>query len=158
MSSLTISEASAPATPSANKAELFLDSTSNNLAILKDTGTTVQLETILSESKSINSPGAAEDASVFFTNRAITVTEMRAVLRGSATPSLTWTVRHGTDRDAAGAEVVTSGTVTTSITSGSDVTSFNDATIVADSFVWLETTAQSGTVNEVNVTIVYTED
>lgn len=106
----------------------------------------------------IEDPTNAEDLSFFFANRAITITEMRAVLIGSATPSVTWTIRHGTDRSAAGAEVVTSGTTTTSTTTGSDVTSFNDATIVADSFVWLETTAKSGTVDELQVTVYYTED
>jgi len=113
---------------------------------------------ILSKTITIEKPSSSEDLSMFFTNLAITITEMRAVLRGSSTPSVTWTVRHGTDRSAAGAQVVTGGTTTTSITTGSDVTAFDDATVVADSFVWLETTAKSGTVNELTVTIVYTED
>ncbi len=112
----------------------------------------------ISKTITVEDPTDSEDISFFFTNRAVTVTEIRAVLVGSSTPSVTWTVRHGTDRSAAGAEVVTSGTTTTSVSSGSDVTSFNDATIVADSFVWLETTAQSGTVDEIQITIVYTED
>jgi hypothetical protein len=112
---------------------------------------------ILSKSITVESPGASEDISVFFSNLAITITEIRAVVRGT-TPSVTWTVRHGTDRSAAGAEAVTGGTTTTSQSTGSDVTAFNDATIVADSFVWLETTAQTGTVDEMSVTIVYTED
>lgn len=112
----------------------------------------------LLKSITIEAPTNAEDISFFFTNKAITITEMRAVLTGSATPSVTWTVRHGTSRDAAGAEVVTSGTVTTSVTTGSDVVTFNDATIVADSFVWIETTAQSGTVLSLAITIYYTED
>jgi len=107
----------------------------------------------------VENPDASEDISMFFTNRAITVTEMRAVLIGSATPSVTWTVRHfATDRNNAGNEVVTSGTVTTSTTAGSDVTSFNDATIPADSFVWFETTAKSGTVTEISVTVIYDVD
>lgn len=110
-----------------------------------------------SKSITIEDPTATEDLSVFFTNKAITVTEMRAVVRG-ATPSVTWTIRHGTSRSAAGAEVVTGGTATTDESTGSDVTSFDDATIVADSFVWLETTVQTGTVDEMSVTIVYTED
>jgi hypothetical protein len=38
------------------------------------------------------------------------------------------------------------------------VVAFNDATIPADSFIWLETTAQSGTVNEIHITIIYTVD
>ena len=107
----------------------------------------------------MESPSGSEDISIAFTNRAITITEMRAVLIGSSTPSVTWTIRHNaTDRSAAGSEVVTSGTTTTSTTSGSDVTAFNDATIPLDSFIWLETTAQSGVVTELSVTIVYTVD
>lgn len=110
-----------------------------------------------SKSITIESPTATEDISMFFTNRAVTITEMRAVVRGT-TPSVTWTIRHGTSRSAAGAQVVTGGTATTDESTGSDVTSFNDATIVADSFVWLETTAQTGTVVELHVTIFYDED
>lgn len=109
----------------------------------------------LSKSITIENPTSAEDISMFFTNKSITITEIRAVLRGSATPSVTMTIRHGTDRNAAGAEVVTGGSVITSITTGSDITAFNDETIVADSFVWLETTAQSGTVDELQITIFY---
>lgn len=107
----------------------------------------------------VEDPGAAEDITIAFTNKAITITEIRAVLIGSSTPSVTWTIRHNaTDRSAAGNEVVTGGTTTTSTTSGSDVTSFNDATIPADSFIWLETTAQSGTVTELHITAIGTID
>lgn len=112
------------------------------------------------ESKSITvlSPGATEDDSMFFTDVAITVQKMVAVLTGSSTPSVTWTIRHSTDRSATGNEVVTSGTTTTSVTTGSVVTTFNDATIPANSFVWLETTAQSGTVSSINISLRYTQD
>jgi len=110
------------------------------------------------KSITIESPTAAEDVSWFFVNRAVTVTEIRAVLVQSAvSPSVTWTVRHGTDRNASGAEIVTGGTTTTSITTGSDVTSFNDATIVADSFIWVETTASANTA-QLHLTLFYTED
>jgi len=107
---------------------------------------------------SVENPTGTEDISIGFTNEAITITEIRAVLIGSATPTVTWTVRHGTDRSAAGAEAVTGGTITTSVSTGSDVTSFNDATIVANSFLWLETTNQGGTVTEIHISIIYTED
>lgn len=135
------------------------DDTPNTPMFTDDAGTDYKLtKPTLSESVFVASPGASEDVYVFFTPVAITVSEMRAVLRGSSTPSVTWTIRHSSDRSAAGNEVVTSGTTTTSTTTGSDVTSFNDATIPADSFIWFETTAQSGTVDEIGVTIVYTED
>lgn len=137
--------------------EVTVDSTSKTMNFYDGSA-----EKVLNPEKTVSitveDPESAEDISIFFTNAAITVTEMRAVLVGSSTPSVTWTVRHGTDRSATGAEVVTSGTTTTSTTTGSDVTSFNDATIVADSFIWLETTAQSGTVTELSVTIKYTQD
>jgi len=106
----------------------------------------------------VESPADDEDITIFFTKDAITITEMRAVVIGS-TPSVTWTIRHhATDRSNAGAEVVTGGTTTTSTTAGSDVTAFDDATIPADSYVWLETTAQSGTVTEIAISIIYTID
>lgn len=99
-----------------------------------------------------------EDVSIGFWNAAMTITEMRAVLVGSSTPSITWTIRHSTDRSATGNEVVTGGTTTTSTTTGSDVTSFNDATVPADSHVWLETTAKSGSVDSLVVTLIFGED
>lgn len=106
----------------------------------------------------IENPSASEDISWFFANRAITITEIRAVLvQSAASPSVTWTVRHGTDRSAAGAEVVTGGTTTTSETAGDDITTFNDATIVADSHVWVETTA-SANAAQLALTIFYIED
>lgn len=111
-----------------------------------------------SKAVTIESPTATEDITLFFTDDAITVTQLNAVLRGSSTPSVTWTIRHSTDRNATGNEVVTSGTTTTSTTTGSVVTSFNDATIPADSWVWLETSASSGSVDELNVVVEFTID
>lgn len=110
------------------------------------------------KSATVESPTSSEDITLFFTDDAITITQMNAVLRGSSTPSVTWTIRHNSDRSAAGNEVVTSGTTTTSTTTGSEVISFNDATIPAGSWVWLETSAQSGTVDELNITLEYTRD
>lgn len=110
-----------------------------------------------SKSITVEDPTSSEDISIFFTNRAITVSEIRAVVRGT-TPSVTWTIRHGTSRSATGAEVVTGGTATTDQATGSDVTAFNDATIVADSFIWLETTVQTGTVDELALTLFFDED
>jgi len=105
----------------------------------------------------VDSPTNAEDLTLWFTDVAITVTQMNAVCVGSS-PSVTWTVRHSPDRSAAGNEVKTAGTTTTSTTTGSEVTSFNDATIPADSWVWLETTATSGTITSFTLTIKYTID
>jgi hypothetical protein len=82
---------------------------------------------------------------------------MLAVVVGT-TPSVTFTIRHGSDRSASGTEVVTGGTVCNNTTTGTNVTSFDDATIVAESHVWIETTAAGGTVDSFTVTLFYDED
>lgn len=137
--------------------EVTVDTTSGTVNFHDGTAERV-LTPIQSKSITIESPTSSEDISMFYTDEAITITKIVAVLVGSATPSVTWTLRHGTDRSGTGAEAVTSGTTTTSTTTGSVVTSFNDATVVADSFLWLETTAQSGTVDQLNITVFYRQD
>ncbi len=100
---------------------------------------------------SVEFPTATEDISLGFAFTAGEVIKMAAWLRGSSTPSVTWTMRHGTDRNATGTEVVTSGTTTTTTTTPQTITTFNNELILVDSAVWLETTAQSGTVLELFV-------
>jgi hypothetical protein len=105
----------------------------------------------------LNSPTSSEDRTFFFTKEAITIERMNSVVMGSS-PSLTWTVRHSTDRSAAGNEVVTGGSTTTSTTTATEVTTFDDATIPAGSWVWIETTATSGTVDAFSLSIEYRKD
>ena len=136
--------------------EVCVDTTSETVNFFDGTVEAV-LNPQRSKSISIEDPTASEDISLFYTEDAITVELMTAVMVGT-TPSVTWTVKHGTDRSAAGAAIVTAGTTTTNTTTGDDVTSFNDATIVADSFVWIETTAESGTTDEMHLTIYYRQD
>lgn len=110
---------------------------------------------MFSKSIFISSPGATENIDLFYANVGITVTKIVCILVGSSSPSVTWTVRFDTDRSATGTEVVTGGTTTTSTTTGSIVTSFNNASISSTRFVWVKTTAQSGTVTSMAVHIFY---
>jgi len=137
--------------------EVCVDTTSGTMNFFDGTAERV-LSPIESKSITVESPSSSEDISMFYADEAITISKIVAVLVGSSTPSVTWTIRHHTDRSNAGNEVVTGGTVTTSTTTGSVVTSFNDATVPADSFVWLKTTAQSGTVGQINITVFYRQD
>lgn len=105
----------------------------------------------------IEDPTNAEDITLMFTDRAITIVSETCVVVGS-TPSVTVTLRHGTDRSAAGTELNTGGNAITSTTSGDQDTTLDDATIVADSWLWIETTAQSGTVDTLTCTWEYTVD
>lgn len=132
--------------------------TVNHTEVRVDVAGSARGAVYLSYSITIEDPTSSEDITITFTSRAITISEMRAVLIGSETPSVSWTIRHATDRNSAGNEVVTNGTTTTSTTTGSKVTTLDDETIPADSYIWLETQDQSGVVTEISVTMVYTED
>ncbi len=104
-------------------------------------------------------PTSSDDFTIGYIEAAFTISKMRAVLaNGSSTPSVTYKVFHDPDRGAAGNAVVTAGNTVTSVTTGDEETSFNDATIPAGSWVWLETTAKSGTVPAFHLTILGTYD
>lgn len=159
MSGVIFTEDVAPSTPLSGRVVLYAKD-DGLLYGKNDTGTEfVVLGQTDAEQRSIylELPTQAEDVSLFFVDQAITVYKMHCVLSGT-TPSITWTIRHDPDRSAVGNEVVTSGTTTTSTTTGDTIISFDDPTIPADSHVWLETTARSGTVLSISITLFYTED
>jgi hypothetical protein len=105
----------------------------------------------------LESPGSAEAVDMWQTPVAITVTSLKAILRGSS-PSVTYNVKFGTDITSA-TDVFTAAITCTSVTTGcSNNSGFNDATIPAGSFIWIVTTASSGTINSISWTINYTED
>lgn len=89
----------------------------------------------------------------FFNPSSYALNEIRAVLIGSSTPTVTFSVRYGTDISAAGTEVVTGGMSATSTTTGSGFTSFTNATIPANNYVWITTSATTGTVSQMNITL-----
>jgi len=133
-----------------------MKTTGNSTAVF--TGSAWQHEQDEVQAVVLASPGTSEDVTVFFSEHAITVAEINAVVRGTSSPDVTWTVRHAADRGGAGNEVVTGGTTTSSTSTGDSITSFNDATIPAGSWVWLETTATTGTVAELAVSIRFRRD
>ena len=111
----------------------------------------------LTKNATIENPGSAENIGMFRTPVAITVTNTHAVLVGSATPSVTYNIAFGTDRTSA-TNVYTSGQTVTSTTTGTAASGVNDATIPANSWVWFTSSANSGTVTQINVSITFTED
>ena len=137
--------------------EICVDSTSDSINYYDGSVERV-LSPIRTISVVIEDPTNAEDISITFVNSAITIVQETCVVVGSSTPSVTVTLRHGTDRNGTGAELNTSGNAITSTTTGNIDSTFNDATIVADSFIWLETTAQSGTVDLLMCSWDYTQD
>jgi hypothetical protein len=138
--------------------KICIDSTTKTLNFY-DGAAERSLNPLKMKSVSIENPTATENWSIFYTEVAITISRVRAVLQGSATPSVTWKLWHsqGT-RSSAGTALVTAGTATTSTTTGDNVTAFDDATCTAGSWIWMTTTAKSGTVTELHLDIEFTED
>lgn len=106
------------------------------------------------KSITIPSPTNTDNFTILYTSSSMMLSSIRSVLRGSSTPSVTFSIRYGTDRSAAGTEVVTSGITCTNTTSGLSTNTFNNGTIPANNYVWITVSAVSGTVTELNVTIV----
>ena len=112
----------------------------------------------LTKTVSIMSPTLLSpiDLTLFFTSKDISLTQVRAVLRGASTPTSTLEILTDTDRSAAGTTVVSSVGVTNT-TTGQDLT-LAAPNIPIDSFVWLETTGTGGTVHELSLTFKYFEN
>lgn len=104
----------------------------------------------------IEDPTSSEDIWLLFTRRKIKILQINDVVVWSSTPSVTWNLVFDSDRSAAWTDVFSSNRATTS-TTGAETTTFNNDTIDAWSWVWLETSAQSWTVDELSISITYKE-
>lgn len=101
----------------------------------------------------VPNPTSAESVTLFYTTAGLTLSKVKAVLTGSATPSVTYSLKSGSDRASATETHVNAATVT-STTTGTDAT-LADATITAGRWVWLETSAMSGTVTSLAVSLEF---
>jgi len=115
-------------------------------------------ELMFEKTITVEDPTSSEDIGIHFFHLAVTIREVHAVVVGSSTPSVTIEPTHHTDRSNAGNDLLSSATAITNTTTGQTLTTFDDNTLPANSFLWLETTAQSGTVDELQVTFRYTFD
>ena len=103
-----------------------------------------------SNTLAVENAGAAELGPAFKMVVASTVTAVATLCRGT-TPSVTWEVRHAASAiDRTAGTLIASGT-TTSVTVGD--TAAVSVAVPAGDWVWLRTTAQSGTVLEFEAVI-----
>lgn len=101
----------------------------------------------------VASPIAADSFTMFFTAVAMPLSQIRSLVSGSSTPSVTFSIKYGSSR-ASGTEMVTSGITCTNTTTGLSTTSFTNGTIPANNFVWIDVTAVSGSVSEIHVSLL----
>ena len=106
----------------------------------------------LTKSISITNPTASENDGIFYSPVALTITEVRCVITG--TTSATYNVTYGASR-ASGTNVTTSPVACSNTTTGTTAT-LNNTAVAAGSYVWLITTALSGTPTELHIDVKYT--
>lgn len=133
---------------SANLATVLSDEVGTTGGFLRTGGN------IKAKSITVENPGAAEKIALFNSSVAGTIVRVRGVLIGSASPSVTYNIKKGSDISAAGTSVTTTPSALTNVTTGANAT-LDSASITADDWVWFITTAQSGTVTQINVTVEY---
>lgn len=108
----------------------------------------------VTKSISMDNPTSSEDVAMLFTAEEITLSRIDAILRGSGSPSVTFSIKFGPDRTT-GTEVKVGGIIVTSTTVGLSTTVLDNATVPANSWVWITTSAKSGTVTELHVSLTY---
>jgi len=102
----------------------------------------------------VEDPSNTEKIPLFFTDTSYTISRIQSVITATGTsPTITFSIRYGSDLSASGTEVVTSGITTTSTTTGTSTTSFNNATVAANNFVWI-TTSVSTNVASLHVSVL----
>jgi hypothetical protein len=97
-------------------------------------------------------PTSTENITWFYTKYAITIDEI-ADYAGGSTPSYTYNIAHHATRTSGSSNYLF--TANRAVTSAGTTSTFNDATIDAGSWVWIITSATSGTVSDANITITY---
>jgi hypothetical protein len=102
------------------------------------------------KSITIANPIVGDNFTLFRTAVATTISAVTAVVRGSS-PSVTFVIKSDPNRSSAGTPVTVSEAITNT-TTGEEVAIINQP-IAAGRYVWLEITAVSGSVTELNVSV-----
>lgn len=106
----------------------------------------------------MESPTSSESIIIYNTNRAITITSVVVSIVGS-TPSVTWNLAHSTNPSSLSNDVFTADNTTTTTSAVNTYSSgFSDATVPASSAIAFTSSAQSGTVTYISLTVYFTED
>lgn len=110
-----------------------------------------------SKAITIESPTPSENITLFYTTRAITLTDLHAYGRGSSF-SVSYGIYHAADRSSGTPQTVYTSTLSGTTAASGSATTFTDATIPAGSWVWLTTTASTGVTSELALTLTYSVD
>jgi hypothetical protein len=134
-----------------NKSKLFFNT--NNFYLSGDSSgqPVVNQRNPVIKGINLEFPGSSENAFIFRAHEIMRLLSARAVLVGSASPSVTFSIKSGSDRSSLGTTHTTS-TAVTNTTTGT-LLDISTPTIPAGSWVCLVSTAQGGTVTEIDLSL-----
>ena len=101
-------------------------------------------------SATIAEPVSGDSFTLFKTTRETTISDVTALVSGG---SVTYEIRYATDRTATGTLAIVADTVTNTTTG--DIATVQNQPVPTGSWVWLDITAVSGTVDEFNVSVAF---
>lgn len=100
----------------------------------------------------IQNPTGSDNVTLFYNTQALPISSIVSLVRGTS-PSITFEILWDSSRTGSGISAVEGGITVTNTTTGLVTTSLSHTTIPANRFVWVRTTAKSGTVTEFSVTV-----
>jgi hypothetical protein len=103
------------------------------------------------KSLTITYPVAGDNLTLFYTQAGITLTQVTAVVRGTSTPSVTYSLKYAANRSAAGITATASATVSSTTTA--QTATVQNMPVPANNFLWLEISGISGNPTELSVTV-----
>jgi len=108
------------------------------------------------KSITIDNPGNNEKIPLFFSPTSIQFTKIQSIIGSAAVGSgVTFSIRYGTNISLSGTEVITGGVSVANTTTGISTTTFNNDTVPSDNFVWITTSAISGSPTFLHTTLVF---
>jgi hypothetical protein len=103
------------------------------------------------KSLTIAYPVAGDNLTLFYTQSNTTLVQVAAILRGSSSPSVTYSLRYAANRSSAG--TAATGSTTVSSTTTAAIATLQNMPIPANSFLWLEISSISGNPTELSITV-----
>jgi len=137
---------------------LLVPALSQGQHFISGTDTTDILATYKTKNFSITDPVQGDNlmGHIWEVGREFTITKVVTVLQGSSSQSVTWSLKHHTNRSSATPfELVNNGSTTTSTTIGNTISSFNNAVVGPNEFIWITISATAGVVDAIHFTVYY---
>ncbi len=104
------------------------------------------------KSITIVEPVANDEFTLFHTEKAVTLAQVLAIVRGTS-PSVTYELRYAANRADIGTQAISASTVTS--TTMGDAAVIQNQPIPLGFFVWVKITAVAGTVTEFNLSFAF---